>query len=140
MAVLERLARQRRFKIVAISLLLIIVLLSYLVVPIERDHPGARIHTWFDGVWWTVTTVTSVGYGDLFPVTVGGRIIGMILSVIGVVMFGMIIGMVTVSLYEERDAFYRKRFNERIDAVDEKLVRIEKQGGYVVRRDIQDKA
>jgi voltage-gated potassium channel len=40
--------------------------------------------TLWDGVWWAVTTVTTVGYGDLYPVTVQGRLIGMALMFVGI--------------------------------------------------------
>jgi voltage-gated potassium channel len=40
--------------------------------------------TFWDGVWWAVVTVTTVGYGDLYPQTVAGRIIGMVVMLLGV--------------------------------------------------------
>ena len=38
----------------------------------------------WDGIWWAVTTTTTVGYGDLYPTTVQGRIIGMMLMFVGI--------------------------------------------------------
>jgi voltage-gated potassium channel len=38
----------------------------------------------WDGIWWAVTTVTTVGYGDIYPKTVPGRIIGMIVMLVGI--------------------------------------------------------
>jgi voltage-gated potassium channel len=38
----------------------------------------------WDGIWWAVTTTTTVGYGDLYPTTVQGRIIGMLLMFVGI--------------------------------------------------------
>ena len=38
----------------------------------------------WDGIWWAVTTTTTVGYGDLYPTTVQGRIIGMVLMFVGI--------------------------------------------------------
>jgi len=40
--------------------------------------------TLWDGIWWAVTTTTTVGYGDLYPTTVHGRIIGMVLMFVGI--------------------------------------------------------
>ena len=45
---------------------------------------SGEFFTLWDGIWWAVTTVTTVGYGDLYPTTVQGRIIGMALMFVGI--------------------------------------------------------
>jgi voltage-gated potassium channel len=50
---------------------------------IEKTHHGHAISAW-DGVWWAVTTVTTVGYGDFYPVTTGGRILGIVVMLVGI--------------------------------------------------------
>lgn len=47
---------------------------------IEKDH---GLTTW-DGVWWAMTTVTTVGYGDIYPYSDGGRIIGITIMLVGI--------------------------------------------------------
>jgi voltage-gated potassium channel len=47
----------------------------------------------FDGIWWACVTISTVGYGDLFPITTSGRIIGMILMFIGCGIMGAYIGL-----------------------------------------------
>jgi len=79
--------------------LISIVLGLGLIAPmIERSAEGATILTIGNGVYFAVTTVTGVGYGDLVPVTSWGRIIAMILQTVGVVLFGSIVAMVAVEL------------------------------------------
>jgi voltage-gated potassium channel len=52
-------------------------------------EPGADVDQ-FDGVWWAMTTISTVGYGDQYPVTTGGRIVGMALMVLGPVLIGLV--------------------------------------------------
>lgn len=47
-----------------------------------------RIHTLLDALWWALATVTTVGYGDVSPMTPAGKIVGMVLMVLGTTLFG----------------------------------------------------
>jgi len=55
---------------------------------------GANIKTAEDALWWTLTTMTTVGYGDRYPVTSEGRFVGAILMIVGVGLFGVATGFV----------------------------------------------
>lgn len=56
----------------------------------ERDAPGATIHGIGDSLWWAFSTVSTVGYGDRYPVTPAGRFVAAALMVVGVSLFGVI--------------------------------------------------
>ncbi|MDR1034190.1 MAG: potassium channel family protein [Bifidobacteriaceae bacterium] len=56
----------------------------------ERYAPESNIHTVFDGFYWAVTTITTVGYGNHYPVTFEGKIIAMVLMVSGIIMIGIV--------------------------------------------------
>ncbi|WP_329130132.1 potassium channel family protein [Streptomyces sp. NBC_01476] len=58
----------------------------------ERDAPGATIRTFGDAVWWTASTLTTVGYGDITPVTPLGRTIATGLMICGVALLGAVTG------------------------------------------------
>jgi len=65
---------------------------SIFVLVTERNAPDANIKTASDALWWAYVTVTTVGYGDEYPVTNSGRIVGVLLMTIGVGLFGVITG------------------------------------------------
>ncbi|MEU7813205.1 ion channel [Pseudonocardia sp. NPDC049154] len=56
----------------------------------ERGAPDASITTFGEAVWWTITTISTVGYGDRYPVTVEGRIIAATLMVAGIALLGVV--------------------------------------------------
>jgi voltage-gated potassium channel len=75
---------------VAMVTLEVVVIGGVLVTAVERDAPGASILTIGDGLWWSVVTVATVGYGDVVPVTEAGRTIGVLVIVVGVILLSVI--------------------------------------------------
>lgn len=63
---------------------------SNLTLFFENRSPNANIHTGANAYWWAHVTMTTVGYGEYYPVTNGGRVIGMALMAIGIGIFGVI--------------------------------------------------
>ena len=70
--------------------LFILGLVTILVIIVERQSPEANIVTAEDALWWAYVTVTTVGYGDLYPVTGTGRLLASILMLAGVGLFSVI--------------------------------------------------
>ncbi|MFG1807014.1 potassium channel family protein [Streptomyces sp. NPDC049040] len=66
----------------------------------ERDAPGATIVTFGDAVWWTCETLTTVGYGDVTPVTPAGRVIAAFLMLMGLALLGAVTGSFSSWLYQ----------------------------------------
>jgi voltage-gated potassium channel len=50
----------------------------------EDVGDGRRVHSFFDSLWWSASTITTVGYGDIYPITAAGRIIAVFTMLIGV--------------------------------------------------------
>ena len=71
-----------------------ILFASISILQFERHAPGASIHTPVDAVWWAVSTITTVGYGDTYPVTPGGRAVAGLLMVGGVALYGIVAGLI----------------------------------------------
>lgn len=83
-----------------LSSAMLIVLSTILIVLVEND----TFPTLFDGFWWVMTTVTTVGYGDYYPISVAGRIIAIFLYVFGIGLIGVVIGKIIDGL-----AIFRKK-------------------------------
>ena len=90
--------KQRRPLLTVGLLAIVYVLISALVVfNVEPDSFG----NFFDAVYWATVSLTTVGYGDIYPVTVLGRIITMISSVFGIAIIALPSGIITAGFLEE---------------------------------------
>ena len=56
----------------------------------EDVGDGGRVHSFFDALWWSTATITTVGYGDVYPVSAAGRIIGGFTMVVGISTFAVV--------------------------------------------------
>lgn len=63
---------------------------SLAMLDVERDAPQATIHTLGDALWWSYATMTTVGYGDTYPVTTQGRLIALIMMLLGISLLGIV--------------------------------------------------
>lgn len=68
--------------------ILVLATASVLVLQFESTSPDANIHTSWDAFWYSIVTITTVGYGDRYPVTVAGRITAMFIMFMGVGIIG----------------------------------------------------
>lgn len=69
---------------------LLVLVASLAVLDAERGQPGATIKDFWDALWWAFVTITTVGYGDLSPVTADGRLIAVGLMLGGIALIGVI--------------------------------------------------
>jgi voltage-gated potassium channel len=68
----------------------------------ESSNTDAKITNMGDVFWWAIVTVTTVGYGDLYPITVGGKIIASVLMVTGIAIIGIFISTLGTTLIDSR--------------------------------------
>mgnify|MGYP001444981945 CR=1 FL=1 len=80
----------------------LVVIFSSISILIVETNPNSNIKTSEDALWWTMETITTVGYGDKFPVTSEGRLIGVIVMIVGVGLFGTFTGYIATLFTEEK--------------------------------------
>ena len=74
---------------------------SLAVLDAERQHPDAAITTFPDALWWTITTISTVGYGDRYPVTAQGRLVAAALMVAGIALLGVVTASIAAWFVEK---------------------------------------
>jgi voltage-gated potassium channel len=72
--------------------LLVLEFGSLAILAVERGAPNATITTADDAVWYVLVTMSTVGYGDMYPVTQAGRLVGSLIIIVGVGVFGTLTG------------------------------------------------
>ena len=84
--------QRARSTLLAVMLAAIIVVeaSSILIISTEAGKVTANIHTASDALWWSLVTVATVGYGDLYPVTNPGRLVGVLMMIVGVGVFSVL--------------------------------------------------
>ncbi len=85
---------------------------------VEHDAPGGSIRSLGDGLWWSVVTATTVGYGDVSPVTPEGRAVAVVIMLVGIGLLGVVTANVA-AYFIERDGV------DDISELREQLARIE---------------
>lgn len=98
---------------VAVSMVLLIYTGALAELAAERGAPGANITDFSTSLWWAMTTITTVGYGDHYPVTAEGRLVAALLMIAGIAFIGMVTASVAswlvhrVSVEPEEDETQR---------------------------------
>ncbi|MGW0709958.1 potassium channel family protein [Streptomyces sp. NPDC002643] len=85
---------------------------SLAVLSVERDSPNGNIHTLGDAVWWSFTTMTTVGYGDHAPTTGLGRVLAVGLMLSGIALLGVVTANIAawfIARFEKDDAEERRQ-------------------------------
>jgi voltage-gated potassium channel len=80
----------------------VIVTGSVVMYLVESPHPDSQINSMLDAIWWTVATSTTVGYGDIIPVTETGKIIAIFYMFFGIGILGLSISVLGTSFYKKR--------------------------------------
>ena len=96
--IINNIRNNRREATVATIFLLLTVLVtvgSAMILMLESNAPESNIHSAGDALWWVFVTISTVGYGDHYPVTTLGKMLAAVIILCGVGLFGMVAGLVS---------------------------------------------
>lgn len=85
-----RLAVGRTVAAIVIAVAFLAFMGALAVLDAERGQPGANIENFGDGLWWAFVTMSTVGYGDAFPVTGQGEVVAVGMMIVGVGLLGVV--------------------------------------------------
>ena len=109
---------------------------AWLVLLFDDHAKGSNIHNYSGALWWAIVTVTTVGYGDRFPVSGGGRAVAVVLMLVGIGLIGVLTATVaSVFVKEHTDANKEEikrghaTLGQQIAVISERLADVERRLG-----------
>ncbi len=99
--ILEYLAGDLTIKLL-FTLWFSITVIASLLFYIAESGENPNVNSIFDASWWALVTATTVGYGDIFPVTVAGRLAGIVMMLAGIATFSSLAGLIGSALQRQR--------------------------------------
>ena len=112
--IIEVLMRRRQQLMSSIFIILVMMFASSLCIySIENPYQPEVFSNAFSGVWWSVSTLLTVGYGDIYPITTAGKFFAIVIAFLGVGLVAIPTGIISAGFVEQYSRL------ERIDASDE---------------------
>lgn len=123
--------RRAQSSVVTAALVGVILTLfaSVAILQVETGD-GVNIRTAEDALWWALTTMTTVGYGDRYPVTSEGRLVGSVLMVVGVGLFGVFTGFLASVFVKAEETRVEREVGELRRDLARLLEKFEDGGGH----------
>jgi len=109
------------FHFVVLTVAILVFVCAGVVTFAERHAKGANIHDFGQGLWWAIVTVTTVGYGDRYPITPMGQGVAVFLMLVGIGLIGALTATIASYFVQERTTATEERL-ERIEALLAQLV------------------
>ena len=104
--------------------IIMVLMISSFLVMYNLEHPVQPevFENAFSGFWWAVSTLLTVGYGDIYPVTIAGRVFGIIITFLGVGMVAIPTGILSAGFVEHYTRI--KTMNEASEESDIRFVQL----------------
>ena len=85
---------------------------SLCMYSMEHEAQPDKFKNAFSGIWWSTSTLLTIGYGDIYPVTVGGKIMAIVISFLGVGMVAIPTGIISAGFVESYTKINKIVFKE----------------------------
>jgi voltage-gated potassium channel len=113
----------RGLHFVLLAVLGIVIVCSAAELGSEQHAHGSTIRNFGDALWWAAVTVTTVGYGDKYPVSPGGRGVAVVLMLVGIGLISVLTATVASYFVEEKADQEKAELNQRLDRIEAMLAR-----------------
>ena len=118
------LSSKRNQLVSSVSIILVLMLASSLCMySLENEAQPEVFSNAFSGIWWAASTLLTVGYGDIYPVTTMGRILGIVITFLGVGMVAIPTGIISAGFVEQDGRL--KRLSEQANEYDLHFIKVQ---------------
>jgi voltage-gated potassium channel len=115
----RELATHRNVHFVLLAVAAMVFGCAALVLDFEQHAKGSTIHNYGQALWWAIVTVTTVGYGDTYPVTAAGRGVAVVLMLVGIGLIGVLTATVASYFVGQTADRERAELVERLDRLEQ---------------------
>jgi voltage-gated potassium channel len=122
--VFARVLVSRRFELITLGVFLgfLVFIGSTAIYLFENPANGGQVKNLFDGFYWAIVTVATVGYGDISPQTTGGRIIAMVLILVGLGVLSFLVSIIVTAFNEEMDELRENSTYAELNRFDDFII------------------
>jgi voltage-gated potassium channel len=119
----RRLTTASAFRFAALATIFLTVIAGAVQAEIDTQD----FHSFWDGVWWAVVTVTTVGYGDIYPSTVAGRLVAMVLMFVGIGFLAVLTAMIASQFVKTDRAAETSAITDSLARLEAELADLKRQ-------------
>lgn len=102
-----------------IVVFILMIIASLLMYNIEYEAQPDVFQNAFSGIWWSIATLTTVGYGDIYPITVLGKFLGAVIALLGIGLVAVPTGIISAGFVESIDKAEDNELEKLREGIDE---------------------